>query len=175
MFEIIVAVIVLWAIGSFISGGKKGSKKSSKPAVKDFVKDGPHTLEEAANIVARYAYVGLGFSEKISEELGQEFIVCCKEITKSLKHDRNTWDEEWMKGYQWYQKKIDIFQSDYTPYMKKYMNLMKGEYFESPFMISAHEIRPESWDNPPESIYADDDLDDEEMEKKRKAWEVKNK
>lgn len=109
MFEIIVAVIVLWAIGSFISGGKKGSKKSSKPAVKDFVKDGPHTLEEAANVVARYAYVGLGFSEKISEEIGQEFIVCCEEITKSLKHDRNTWDEEWMKGYHGTKRKLTYF------------------------------------------------------------------
>lgn len=175
MFEIIVAVVVLWVIGSFMGGSKKGSKKSSKPPVKDFVEDGPHNLEEAANVIARYAYVGLGFSKKVSEELGQEFVVVCKEITKSLKDERNTWDEEWMKGYQWYQKKIDTFQSDYTPYMKKYMNLMKGEYFESPFMIASHELYPESWDNPPDSIYADDDLDDDQMEKKRRAWEAKKK
>ena len=176
MFEIIIALVVLWFIGSLMGGTKSGTKKSSKPATKDFIKQDSYNIEDAANVVFNYAYA-LGHSKKSSEEIANHFKYCFNAVIKENKKEQSTWKEEWMKGYQWYQKRIDKLNDDCSPVMKKFMNLLRSsDYADAPLMIEWHDVTDHmKLQDPPNSVYDDDGLDDEEMEKKRRAWEAKNK
>ena len=160
MFEIIVAVIVLWLVGSLVGGNKGGKKKSSKPVVKDYIHQDTHTLEEAANVVFNYAYA-LGHTEKSSIEIADHFKYCFDAVIKEHKQEQSTWDEEWMKGYQWYQKRIDKLNNDCTAFMKKFISVLRSGEYEDPLMIEWHDVYDYTKiQDPPKSVYDDDSLDD---------------